>query len=519
MAQASNMAGSSSSPHGAVRRLFLTAGEDGRQPETAHGTQKLSLRKGVRPHYVTAVDTIAKVIETVKKYHLLTSGDSVLIGLSGGPDSVALLHLLGQLREKYRLRLGAVYINHRIRPRAARREELFCQKLCDQLGVDFSIVRENIPACAKRERKGLEETARDFRYLTFEKLADSGKYHRIALAHHVDDRVETVLFRIFRGTGLTGLAGIPVKRGRIIRPLYDLTKREILAHLHRHHLSWCEDRTNRTLDFSRNFIRHRVIPAVRARLNPAVDRAILNLSEVASDEVEFLETVVNKAVRRVVAQTPGGKIQIDIAAVSKMDTWLRRRLLRSCFSRFTEEMPDRTVIERLDRLIVSGGKGISLPHRLRAVVLDASVVLYRSVHPWPAVGVQIGEVTATGIPGVRIRAQVGQARRLSVRRQRRASQIGLDWRKVVSPLEVRPIRPGDRFQPLGLKGSKKVGDFLTDRKLPSVYRDEIPVVCDQLGIVWLVGFEIADRVKRDSKTKEVLILEIVGNQKNIRKTV
>lgn len=459
------------------------------------------------------------MIVTIERHHLLDRGDAVLVGFSGGPDSVALLHLLVQLRPRYNLRLGAVYINHQIRVRAAKMEERFCHKLCDQLGVDFSIAREDIPARAKRERKGLEETARDFRYETFEQIAKSEKYHRIALAHHVDDRVETVLFRIFRGTGLTGLAGIPIKRGRIIRPLFDISKQELLAYLRTHRLSWCEDRTNRTLDYSRNFIRNRILPSIRSRLNPAVDRAILNLSETAADEVDFLEAVVNKAVRRTVSVRPSGKVEIDIKLVRKIDPWLRRRLFRACFSLLAEEMPDRHVIERLDRLILSGGKGISLPHRLRAVSVDGKLLLFRPISTWHATRVQIGEVTETGIPGIKISARILSKARSSIQKRRNATKVELDWRKIVPPLEVRPIRPGDRFQPLGLKGSKKVGDFLTDRKLPSVYRDETPVVGDQNGIIWLAGFEIAERVKRDSKTKEVLILEVHSRQKDVRKAV
>ena len=459
------------------------------------------------------------MIATIDRYRLLNRGDAVLIGLSGGPDSVALLHLLVQLRPTYRLRLGAVYISHQIRRRAALQEERFCQKLCDRMGVDFSVVREDIPARAKRERKGIEETARDFRYETFERIADSSKYHRIALAHHVDDRVETVLFRIFRGTGLTGLAGIPVKRGRIIRPLFDISKQELLAYLRRHHLSWCEDRTNEKLEFSRNFIRHRILPAVRSRLNPSVDRAILNLSETSAEEAGHLESIVNKAVRRAVSLRPTGKIQVDIAAVSRMDPWLRRRLFRACFSRFSDEMPDRHVIERLDRLIGSGGKGMSLPNRLRAAFSGGKLVLFRPIRLWHTVSLEVDGTTETGIPGVKIRSSLLASDRASIPNRRLASKVGLDWRKVVPPLAIRPIQPGDRFQPLGLKGSKKVGDFLTDRKLPSVYRDEIPVVCDQLGIIWLAGFEIAERVKRDSKTKEVLILEIHSHQKSVRKGV
>ena len=480
---------------------------------------KLSLRKRLGRCYVAPVDTLETVFETIERHRLLERGDAVLVGLSGGPDSVALLHLLRRLRERYRLRLGAVYINHRIRPRAARDEEKFCRRLCDKLGVDLTIVREDIPARARRERKGLEETARDFRYETFAKIADSNKCHRIALAHHADDRVETVLFRIIRGTGLTGLAGMPVKRGRIIRPLYDLTKQEILAYLKKHRLTWCEDRTNSGPDFSRNFIRNRLLPVIRKRLNPAVDQAILNLSETTAEEVEVLESVVSKVMTRAITITPGGKIQVDLTVASRSDKWLRRRLLRACFTLIGKDMPDREVIDRLDRMMLSGGKALSLPHKLRALLVGDKIVIFRPVAPWPPLPVHVGQTSVLGIPGMSIRARATSAHGSAVQKRRQARKVALDWHKVLPPLEVRPIRVGDRFQPLGLKGTKKVGDFLTDRKLPSIYRDEVPVVCDSLGIIWLAGFEIAERVKRDSKTKEVLILEITCNQKDPRKAI
>ena len=147
-----------------------------------------------------------KVNETIGKYNLLAEGDSVLVALSGGPDSVALLHILHQLGKKQKLKLYAIYINHNIRKKAAKEEERFCRELCSRLDIELFIVSEDIPALAKYLGKGVEETVRDFRYATFENLAKENKIDKIALGHHADDRVETVLFRLLRGTGKTGLA-------------------------------------------------------------------------------------------------------------------------------------------------------------------------------------------------------------------------------------------------------------------------------------------------------------------------
>jgi len=190
--------------------------------------------------------TLQKVKRTITEHKLIDMGDSVLVALSGGPDSVALVHLLYRLRQSnksMKLQLGAVYVNHQIRKRASKKEEQFCQHLCDSLSLPLTIVCGDVPTVAKSDRLGLEEAAREFRYATFEHLADEDGYDRIAVGHHADDQVETILFRLFRGTGPTGLVGMPIRRGKIIRPLLDLTRAEILGYLQQNQLDWCEDKS------------------------------------------------------------------------------------------------------------------------------------------------------------------------------------------------------------------------------------------------------------------------------------
>ena len=179
---------------------------------------------------------LQKIKRTIRDFDLVKTGDRILVALSGGPDSVALLHMLCRLRPAMNLSLVALYINHQIRPREARKEEAFCRRLCEQLRVELQIVTARIPDIAKKEKKGIEEASRDFRYRTFESMAVKESFNKIALGHHTDDQVETILFRILRGTGKPGLVGIPVSRGRIIRPLYEVTRREILSYLDSHHL-------------------------------------------------------------------------------------------------------------------------------------------------------------------------------------------------------------------------------------------------------------------------------------------
>jgi len=460
---------------------------------------------------------LRKAKRTISDYHLLSGGESVLVGLSGGPDSVVLLHILARLRRSLNLRLSAVYINHGIRKRAASREERFCRDLCKQLGVPFETVAEDIPALAKREKKGLEEAARDFRYTLFDRLTREQKLDRIALGHHADDQVETVLFRLARGTGRTGLLGIPHRRGRVIRPLLDVRKDEILKYLEDHRLTFCLDKTNRDSVYRRNYIRNKLLPALRKNLNPAVDQAVVNLADSLEAEELFLEETVAKAARKCLTVTIGGKLELDLGRFTGYDKWLRRRLLRYCLKAtcLNSLAPDKNTVERLDLLALSSSGAVSLPGRARAVVTGEKMVIHR---------LSTAQFEQAMVPGRRLRLEglrLSLGSRLVPRENVRlvkvpkARKVLLDWAKVRPPLAVRSIRPGDRFRPLGMTGHKKVGDYLTDRKVPKVYRDEIPVVCDRRGIVWLVGFELADRVKVDKKTRKVLTIDYTVQRKEV----
>jgi len=450
-----------------------------------------------------------KVKETIRNNDLFRRGDAVLVALSGGPDSVALLHALVALRESLYLRINAVYINHRIRPRAAKAEERFCQALCDTFDVQLTIVRENIPALAAERKTGIEETAREFRYGVFEALAEEDGYDRVALGHQADDQVETVLFRVIRGTGRTGLAGIPIRRGRIVRPLLEVTRNEVMAYIEASQLDYCSDRTNEDSTYKRNYIRNKLLPLIRKNLNPKVDSALLNLADNLEDEEAYLEAVVNRYARRTLRRTVGGKIELDLGLYIGYDKWVRRRLLRYCLTEGSggKAGPDKETISRLDAACLKGGRGLSLPGKRRAVRNEGKMVIVTTpVAPFRADLVP-GKRLCLPQLGLAMIARNRQRKPGPIQKVRRARRVTLDRDKVDGPLFVRNIRRGDRFQPLGLDGSKKVGDYLTNRRIAPVFRDEIPVVCDRQGIIWLVGYEISERVKIDATTRKVITIE------------
>lgn len=464
----------------------------------------------VRDVYYPCMDLLEQCKEVIARHALINPGDAVLVALSGGPDSVALLHLLTRLRDSLDLTLGAVYVNHQIRRRAAAIEARFCQSLCDTLEVDITIVVEDIPSLAKAEKKGIEETAREFRYGVFDAIAEADDYDRVAVGHQADDQVETILFRFLRGAGRTGLLGIPVKRGRIIRPLLETPREDILAYLKDAGLSWCHDRTNDSPQYARNFIRTKLLPAIRERLNPSVERALLSTAELLADEERLLNKYMLLALRRCASVTTGGKIQLARTAYLRYDKVLRRRLLRRCcqFVSGRTEAPDREVIERLDRFCQEPSAALSLPDGIRALFVPADcIILRRNENAVVHTELPVGESTHLANPAITFRVVEPAKRTPKVDKRRRSQSILIDRDCVSGPLVVRSIRPGDRFRPLGMRGRKKVGDYLTDRKAPAALRDEVLVVCDAKGIVWLVGYEVDDRVKITAATRKVLRID------------
>ena len=423
---------------------------------------------------------------------------------------MALLHILVRLKKSLSLNLNAIYINHGLRPRAAAKEELFCVALCQKFEINFRVVAVDIKAVAAGSRKGIEETARDFRYQQFEKLAAELDCNKVALGHHFDDRVETVLFRFLRGTGPAGLKGIPVSRGKVIRPLFNLTKQEILDYLKKQNLKYCIDKSNRKTEFKRNYIRNRLLPEIRAKLNPAVDKGIISLSEIISEEECYLEKIADKAYLKCVTGTPAGKLVLASDLFAGYDLWVQRRVIRRCISKVskTSLTPSKEVVGRIIDVAAGNKKAVSVPGNLQCQKIGRELYFYQKARLEFREKIEIGSKCKIEVLGATLSAKLLKQGNQSLLKKRQSQNVIVDFCKVSPPLLVRNIRTGDRFCPLGLRGSKKVSDYLVDRKVSRPLRNELPVVTDRRGIIWLAGYEIDERVKIDNRTTERLKLEI-----------
>ncbi|UCD17541.1 MAG: tRNA lysidine(34) synthetase TilS [Candidatus Zixiibacteriota bacterium] len=461
-------------------------------------------------YYICAMRNIVRIVEhNIREQDLIARGEKVLVAFSGGPDSTALLHILHSLTSILKFDLAACHINHKIRRRAAKTEMTYCAEFCRMRDIPFIIVEADIPAYANKEKLSLEEAGRIFRRLALERIAGEENCAKIALGHHLDDQIETILFRLFRGTGPQGIMPIKPISGNLIRPLLNIGRTEIEVYLKKHRLSPVLDESNLRSRYSRNYIRNKIIPAIEEHFRTKYRGAILNFAKIVMEENDFLKDLVCKRLKMISLVTPGGKIVVDLNKMSGYDLWLRRRLIKECIERISRQTGAGSFedVERVDAVITGRLKAASLSREI-TVAADRQKLFFMG----QKVRFETKELKVTGITEVaeirsRIKCSFRSPSASVATLQKLGHKVNFDYARMVPPLQIRAIRPGDTFSPLGMKGVKKIGDFLTDRKVSRYIRDEIPVIADQRGIVWLVGHQIADRVKVGEKTKKILEIE------------
>ncbi len=275
---------------------------------------------------VKRLSVLHQFLDTVKRYNLLKEKSRILIGVSGGADSVCLADLLRLVAPKFQLQLFGVHINHRLRETAVR-DEQFVQALLAKWGIDLTVVKVDVAGYARRHRLSVEEAGRRLRYYHYERVARRLGCERVALGHNADDNLETVLLNLVRGAGARGMAGIPIERGIFIRPLLDIEREAIREHLKVRGIEWVEDETNEDLRFSRNLLRHQVLPVLK-QLNPAVVANVRRSAEIIGIEDKFLDLLATNSLREV-AKRKKGWLWIDIDKFNSYNIVLRRRMIKN----------------------------------------------------------------------------------------------------------------------------------------------------------------------------------------------
>lgn len=459
-----------------------------------------------------------KVLSTVGHFGLLAPGDRILVAVSGGADSLCLIHLLHSLSGKLGISLHVAYINHGLRPEAAA-EARYVKRWASRLELPFTACRVDVKSLKTKHGLSGLDAARRLRYSALQRIAARTGSNRIATAHHCDDRLETLLIRLLSGSGLDGLAGLPAKRQMaegltLIRPLYNCWRSEIEAYCRQFDLAPVFDRSNLDHRYLRNRVRLSLLPFLEEQFGLHVRRGLVKTGELLADDSALLAGLTEQSYRDAVKKE-NGCFSLDLEAWHKVPRALQARLLRKMMWECGVERPSRTHVNAMLGLAQSGSPSasVSLPSQVTARREYGFLRLLKQENrEMVTTGVQALSIPGhTLLPGGKemITAAVLPAAAINLKIPDR-KQAYLDFGLLKYPVVVRSRQAGDRVRLLGAPGSRKLKSILIDRKIPLAKRQAILLVESGGEIAWVAGVDIAHNFRVTPETNRVLHLKMVS---------
>ncbi len=440
---------------------------------------------------------------TAEQFGMFPSGSHVVVGFSGGADSVALLAFLYEKQHEWDLTLTACHINHQLRGEESERDERFCRDFCKERGIALTVFREDIAQGAQEAGQSIEEYARNVRYARFSQLA-SLNTDRIATAHNLNDLAETQLFHLVRGTGLRGLIGIPPVRGRIVRPLLYCTREQIECYCRENGLSYVTDSTNLDDLYTRNDIRHNLIPKMQS-INPSFLQSARRLSRQAMLEEDYLEREMLFHMQKITAKDGqwerNGFLNLHPAMQHRMLTFLLRGLPCGCSAKKLEE--SQQIIEREGILQLC--KGWYLSAQGGVIELKEQKI----VQPYFEHPLKTG-LTAL-FPGKKLKVSIEDKIKYKNFENNGTEVLknAIDYDRIRGSLTVRQKKPGDSIELFGFSKPKPFKKILNEAKIPVEQRARMAVICDEKGPLWLEGFGTRSDVRPNQETVHFMMIQII----------
>lgn len=465
-----------------------------------------------------------KVLDTIRTGHLIEQGEGIVVGLSGGPDSVCLIHVLHSLSEALRIKLYAVHINHMLRDGEAKADEQYASELCRELGIWFSAVRVDVGAMAQAQGLSLEEAGREARYGEFSRAVQSVGAAKIAVAHNRNDQAETVMMNIIRGSGMAGLVGMEYKRGNIIRPLLNITRDEIEQYCTEAGLSPRTDSSNLTQEFTRNRVRLGLFPYIRENFGADMVDSLCRLSAHAAQDNSFLDACAQNAYEDMICMKGTGMIELRADKLLLLDPSIRSRVFKLALIHTAGSSAGFGSIHyrSLSELVIKGRTGgqAELPGGIRAIysygilkITDSGVV--------PVNFAPVRFCRTLDIPGTVFIAELDAEVTTTVLSDFNIDNyrsLGynpfmqfFDYVKLNKGMNIRNRQEGDVFKPFLSNGTKKLKEYFIDSKIPREQRGRIPLLCTGHEVVWVIGDKISDKFKVTENTKSVI--KIVYNRR------
>ena len=461
---------------------------------------------------------LENVRKTIDNHKLLTKGDKVLVSVSGGPDSLALLHILHRLQQDYDLSLYVFHLDHMFRGEESKADAEYVKLFAERLEIPVNIREYDVPTYIKENNLSKQAAAREIRYQLCVELANDIGADKIALGQHADDQAETVMINFLRGAGLEGLSGInPIRDNRFIRPLLEVWRKDIDNYCEEYNLQPRLDSSNFKPVYLRNKIRLELLPYLEDEFNEGIKENLNRMAEIIRVENDFLESYVVKEYKRILANESQNKLSLYLESLRDLDLAIQRRVFRKAISSFCGTKKDYYFhhIQQIEELINVGETGsiIQLPQGLRVKRgYEKLIFFWQETQPRTK---SISQIYS--IPGKY------QIKELGIEVILKIIIAGPNWRQVIreedklyinkdrigNRIKIRNRKDGDRFRPLGMQGSKKIKDFMIDEKIPVELRDRMPIFTTLDDEIFAIDdLRVDNRFRITDETKEILTVQV-----------
>jgi len=481
------------------------------------------------------------IIQLISKQNLLDNGDKLLIALSGGPDSLFALHFFNKFKSKFGIEISAMHVNHLLRGDESDKDEIFCESMCKELNIKFTSEKVDVQGFANNNKQSIEEAARNLRYQKLSQYASKIKATKIVTAHNLEDNTETVLLNLFRGTGLKGAGGIPIRRENIIRPFLSTSKIDILNYLDSNKIEYRIDSSNLENDFTRNYLRNEIIPKIKENINSGIDNNILKFSEIVSQSEKAIHNYAEEVGTKFIKKSESGIEILNLIAIEKYENIFPNVIKLGLEKEFQKvfTFDDISKIKSIFSLQV--GSKVELSNNVVAIKEREFLFIYsknesslgdsdfinprfksggkelKTKHPKRA-SARLGTRLKNGIFIIENYAlklnesiQIGNKKfsaclveRAEVEYSNNKDVEFINGDNISFPLTIREWKDGDRFSPIGLKGTKKISDFLTEAKVNSKSRKKQLILLNEDKIIWVVGHRIDESVIINEETKKII---------------
>ncbi len=451
---------------------------------------------------------LSKLKDTIESFQILKANEKIVVGVSGGSDSVGLLHQLLEL-EDLQLKLVVAHVNHKLRAEESEKDAQFVRSLADNLSLKFEYKEVDTNSFKEKHKLSIEDAARRLRYEFFDDVLKKHSANKIATAHTLNDQVETVLMRLLRGSGSLGLSAMRTVSGNIIRPLLNIKKSEIKEYLESNNISWIEDSSNNSNIYLRNKIRNELIPLIE-NINPSASEVIARSAEVFAIESDFILNEVENHYSSIISDSSIGLIG-NVNKYLELPHALRFGILRKGISEIKGDINSISSnhLFSIDKILESNEASgqIDLPGNCvfskgYEVFCISKRDVFEKEHDF-----SLSE-SGNWRLSEDIEIEIDFTNDTSLWGEKNVGYFSM--KKAEFPIKIRSYKDGDRFVPLGMGNFKKVKDFFIDEKVPLFLRNKIPVFTSENEIIWLGGMRIDDRFKADANDKEFLRIKMSG---------